>query len=53
MLKAFDEDDRHRIADSVNTAFYEGEGEMYMEVNGSEINPLHFSNKFEADGIVV
>lgn len=45
----FDEDDIHRISDSVGTAFYEGEGEMLMEVNGKEM--LHFSNKFELDGI--
>jgi excinuclease ABC subunit A len=44
------EDDQHRIADSVNTAFYEGEGSMYLEINGGK--QLHFSNKFEADGIV-
>jgi excinuclease ABC subunit A len=50
VVKDFDEDDRHRIADSVNTAFYEGEGELYTEVNG--VDKKHFSNKFEADGIV-
>jgi excinuclease ABC subunit A len=50
VAKAFDEDDKHRIADSVNTAFYEGEGQLYLEINGSE--KKHFSNKFEADGIV-
>ncbi len=44
-----DEEDNHRIADSVNTAFYEGEGELLLEVNGKE--HLHFSNKFELDGI--
>ncbi len=49
VVKAFDEDDIHRISDSVNTAFYEGEGELMMEVNGKEM--LHFSNKFELDGI--
>ena len=49
IAKKFDEDERHRVADSVNTAFYEGEGEMYIEVNKNK--PLHFSNKFEADGI--
>ena len=49
VVKAFDEDDRHRMADSVNTAFYEGEGEVYVEVNGTA--PLHFSNRFELDGI--
>ena len=50
VVKAFDEDDRHRIADSVGTAFYEGEGEVFVEVNGTKL--LHFSNKFELDGIV-
>jgi excinuclease ABC subunit A len=49
IAKKFDEDERHRVADSVNTAFYEGEGEMYIEVNKNRL--LHFSNKFEADGI--
>ncbi|MGN6247512.1 MAG: excinuclease ABC subunit UvrA [Ginsengibacter sp.] len=49
VIKDFDEEDNHRIADSVNTAFYEGEGELLLEVNGKE--HLHFSNKFELDGI--
>lgn len=49
VVKDFDEDDKHRIADSVNTAFYEGEGEVVLEVNGKE--HIHFSNKFELDGI--
>ena len=47
--KDFDEDDKHRIADSVNTAFYEGEGMMLLEINSEE--KLYFSNKFELDGI--
>lgn len=50
VAKEFDEDDRHRIADSVNTAFYEGEGEVYLEINGKELQ--HYSNRFELDGIV-
>ncbi|HAO45816.1 MAG TPA: excinuclease ABC subunit A [Chitinophagaceae bacterium] len=49
VAKPFDEDEKHRISDSVNTGFYEGEGEMYLEVNGNKL--LHFSNKFEADGM--
>ena len=49
VAKDFDEDDLHRISDSVGTAFYEGEGEMYIETNGTQL--LHFSNKFELDGI--
>ncbi|MEO5943422.1 MAG: excinuclease ABC subunit UvrA [Ferruginibacter sp.] len=47
--KEFDEDDLHRIADSVGTAFYEGEGKMHIEINGKK--DLYFSNKFELDGI--
>jgi excinuclease ABC subunit A len=50
VVKNFDEDDKHRMADSVNTAFYEGEGELFIEINGAD--KKHFSNKFEADGIV-
>jgi excinuclease ABC subunit A len=50
VVKVFNEDDKHRISDSVNTAFYEGEGQMYTEVNGTD--KKHFSNKFETDGIV-
>ena len=50
VAKKFDEDEKHRVADSVNTAFYEGEGQMYIEVNKNK--QLHFSNKFEADGIL-
>jgi len=50
VIKDFEEDDLHRISDSLGTAFYEGEGEMYIETNGNEL--LHFSNKFELDGIL-
>ena len=48
--KDFEEEDLHRISDSVNTAFYEGEGEMQIEINGTK--KVTFSNKFELDGIV-
>ncbi len=48
--KEFDEDDLHRIADSAGTAFYEGEGTMFVQVNEKKLLP--FSNKFELDGIV-
>ncbi len=50
VVKQFEEEDLHRISDSVNTAFYEGEGEMLIEINGEK--QLPFSNKFELDGIV-
>ena len=49
VTKDFDEDDLHRLSDSIGTAFYEGEGEMYVEVDNTKL--LHFSNKFELDGI--
>ncbi len=49
VVKSFDEDDQHRIADSVGTAFYEGEGEIQLEINGQQ--RLTFSNRFELDGI--
>ncbi len=49
VAKTFDEDDLHRIADSAGTAFYEGEGEIFLEKNGGAL--LAFSNKFELDGI--
>lgn len=49
VVKEFDEDDLHRLSDSVGTGFYEGEGEVYIEVDGKEL--LHFSNRFELDGI--
>ena len=48
--KEFDEDDLHRLADSSTTAFYEGEGTMFVQINAAA--PLKFSNKFEMDGIV-
>lgn len=50
VTKDFDEDDEHRLSDSISTAFYEGEGELYLEVDGIQL--LHFSNKFELDGLL-
>lgn len=49
VTKNFDEDDLHRLSDSIGTGFYEGEGAMYLELNGTEL--LQYSNKFELDGI--
>ncbi len=49
VAKVFDDDDRHRMADSIGSAFYEGEGELMLEVNGA--TKLHFSNRFELDGM--
>jgi excinuclease ABC subunit A len=49
VVKEFDEDDHHRLGDSIGTAFYEGEGKMLLEINGTE--KLVFTNRFEMDGI--
>lgn len=49
VVKEFDEDDKHRIADSVSTAFYEGEGNIELMVNEKEM--ISFSNRFELDGM--
>jgi len=49
VAKEFDEDDLHRIGDSAGTAFFEGEGEVYLEIDGKQLQ--HFSNRFELDGI--
>jgi excinuclease ABC subunit A len=49
VAKELDEDDEHRLGDSIGTAFYEGEGDMYVEVDGEKL--VHFNNRFEADGI--
>lgn len=46
----FDEDDLHRLADSIQTGFYESEGECLVEVDGKDLHT--FNNRFEADGIV-
>jgi excinuclease ABC subunit A len=47
-----DEDNLSRIADSVQTAFFEGHGECIVKIyQGEEIKEEHFSNLFEADGI--
>ncbi|MEI6585264.1 MAG: excinuclease ABC subunit UvrA [Sediminibacterium sp.] len=49
VCKDFTEEDLHRLSDSIGTSFYEGEGEMYLEIDGNQL--AHFSSKFELDGI--
>ncbi|GAB4136272.1 MAG: excinuclease ABC subunit UvrA [Bacteroidia bacterium] len=50
-----DEDASSRIADSVQTAYYEGEGDCILEIvaedSKNENSRIAFSNRFEADGI--
>lgn len=50
IAKDFDQEDLHRISDSIDLAFYEGEGEMFLQVNNSK--PFSFNNRFEADGML-
>lgn len=47
-----DEDTQSRLADSVQTAFYEGHGECLVKIYKKEgTESKNFSNRFEADGI--
>ncbi len=49
---AEDEDFPSRLADSVQTAFFEGKGECMTRVElGGQTETNKFSNRFEADGI--
>jgi len=57
VVKKFDEDDIHRISDSVGTAFYEGEGDVYLEIQFDKPadhsrSLAHFNNRFQLDGIL-
>ncbi len=45
-----DEDFYNRLADAVEIAFFEGKGELYIEVLGSN-KKTEFNNRFEADGM--
>src|SRR6478735_5673285 len=45
-----DEDSTFRVADSVQTAFYEGHGECVIEVIGGE--KRMFTDRFELDGVL-
>ena len=55
VVKNFDDDDKHRLTDSIGTAFYEGEGDVYIEIqtadNRQRTTLLHFNNRFELDGM--
>jgi excinuclease ABC subunit A len=44
-----DEDTTFRLSDSVQTAFFEGEGDCVVYAEGH--SKLHFSDRFELDGI--
>jgi excinuclease ABC subunit A len=49
VVKAFDEDDIHRMSDSIGTAFYEGEGILWVEQNETILKT--FNNKSTLDGM--
>jgi excinuclease ABC subunit A len=49
VVKTFEEDDIHRLTDSISTAFYEGEGIVWVEQNENTI--VSFNNKFTLDDI--
>ncbi len=46
-----DEDLSNRLADSIQTAFFESHGYCIAKISGKETKRHQFSNRFEADGI--
>ncbi len=48
-VNAEDEDTVFRLSDSVQTAFFEGEGDCHVYAEGGEV--LKFSDRFELDGM--
>jgi len=50
VITKHDEDFFNRLADAIQTAFFEGKGECYIESLKDNLKH-HFSNKFELDGI--
>jgi len=49
VVKQDDEDTQYRLADSVQTAYFEGIGDCLIHIVGKEVKS--FSDRFEADGI--
>ncbi len=49
VVKAFEEEDLHRLSDSILTAFYESEGDCLLEIDGEKTEG--FNNRFEMDGM--
>lgn len=49
-VKPNDEETQFRLGDSVQTAFFEGEGACFIEIIGGE--KRQFSDKFELDGML-
>lgn len=53
VAETLDEDFNSRCADSIQTAFYEGQGkcELWVEKPAGGYNKIPFSNRFECDGM--
>jgi excinuclease ABC subunit A len=49
VIRAFEEDEVHRISDSVLTAFEETNGDAYLDIEQKDL--IHFCNRFELDGM--
>lgn len=49
VAKKWEEEDLHRMNDSISTAFYEGEGKVWLETDQETF--LTFTNQLEADGM--
>jgi excinuclease ABC subunit A len=47
--KQFEQDELHRISDSIQTAFDETNGDVYLELDAKKM--VHFCNRFELDGM--
>jgi excinuclease ABC subunit A len=54
VIRKGDEQNRFRIADSVQTSFYESKGDCVVEIyqKGKEVETTSFSDRFEADGML-
>jgi len=53
VLATDDEELKNRVADSAQTAFYEGNGSCIIETDhDGQVGSKKFSNRFEADGII-
>ncbi len=50
IVKLNDEDFLSRLADAIDTAFFEGKGTLYLREIGTG-NQLEFNNRFDLDGI--
>ncbi len=49
VVKEFEPDELHRLADSLQVAFDETNGDLYLDIDQKKVQ--HFCNRFELDGI--